>query len=220
MTANKGFWDRWAGRYDGAMAGSAGLYAQIANRIIKSLNRDMSVLELACGTGLLSERLAGSVKLLEATDFSEAMIRQAKAKSYSSRLHFSVQDATALPYAAHSFDAVVIANALHIMPRPELALAEIRRVLKPGGTLYAPTFVHGRGAGFRLRARLMALAGFKVYSKWSAEEFAAYISGCGFEVTQRSRLGSKIAPLCYLEAVSPANGGRAGDIPGAAAKEG
>ena len=76
---------------------------------------------------------AGSVKLLEATDFSEEMIRQAKAKTHSSRLHFSVQDATSLPYAEETFDAAVISNALHIMPEPEKALAEIRRVLKPSG---------------------------------------------------------------------------------------
>ncbi|MCI8803907.1 MAG: class I SAM-dependent methyltransferase [Oscillibacter sp.] len=43
-----------------------------------------------------------------------------------------------------SFDAVVISNTLHIIPRPELAPEEIRRVPKPGGALYAPTFVHGR----------------------------------------------------------------------------
>lgn len=206
MTTNKGFWDRWADRYDGAMAGSSELYEQIADRIKQNLNRDMSVLELACGTGLLSSQLEESVKLLEATDFSEAMIRQAKAKNGSSCLHFSVQDATNLPYAPGSFDVVVIANALHIMPQPELALAEIRRVLKPGGMLYAPTFVHGKGAGFRLRARVMALAGFKVFSKWSMEEFAEYVSNHGFEVTRTSRLGSKIAPLCYLEAVLPAGG--------------
>ena len=39
------------------------------------------------------------------------------------------------------FDAAVISNALHIMPEPEKALAEIRRVLKPGGILIAPTFM-------------------------------------------------------------------------------
>lgn len=203
MKTNKGFWDRWAGTYDRAMAANGGLYDQIARRMKESLNRGMNVLELACGTGLLSEKLVSKVRLLEATDFSEAMIRQAKAKNYSSRLHYSVQDATALPYATASFDAVVIANALHIMPQPELALAEIRRVLKPGGTLYAPTFINGKGLGFRLRAGIMALGGFKVFSKWSAEEFAAYVTGHGFEVTRTEGLGGKIMPLCYLEAVLP-----------------
>lgn len=45
---------------------------------------------------------------------------------------FSVQDATSLPYTSGTFDAVVISNALHIMPEPEKALKEIRRVLKSG----------------------------------------------------------------------------------------
>lgn len=88
----------------------------------------------------MSVRLAGSVKLLEATDFSKKMISQAKAKTHSSRLHFSVQDATNLPYADKTSDAVIISNALHIMPNPEKALSEIRRVLKQDGILIAPTF--------------------------------------------------------------------------------
>ena len=121
---NKGFWNRWAKRYDFAMSGDGRTYAQIVSRMKKVLSKDMAVLELACGTGLLSVRIAGSVKLLEATDFSEEMIRQAKAKAHSSRLHFSVQDATNLPYTPGTFDAVVISNALHIMPEPEKALAE------------------------------------------------------------------------------------------------
>lgn len=42
-----------------------------------------------------------------------------------------------------TFDVVVIANALHIMPAPDPAMKEIYRVLKKGGILFAPTFVYG-----------------------------------------------------------------------------
>lgn len=135
---NKSFWDKWAGRYDRFMSRDKNTYAQIVNRMKRRMNRNMYVLELACGTGLLSVQLAGSVKLLEATDFSEEMIRQAKQKCHSTRLHFSVQDATDLPYAPQTFDAVIISNALHIMLQPEKALAEIRRILKPDGFPTAP----------------------------------------------------------------------------------
>ena len=158
------------------------------------------MLELACGTGQISFSLFGRVRLWEATDFSEAMIAEAKKKNTSRRLHFSVQVATALPYATESFDAVVISNALHIMPHPEKALSEIRRVLKPDGLLFAPTFVHGESTGFRLRVRLMELAGFHTYHKWNAEEFSAFISGHGFEVIRQEALGGSLAPLCYLAA--------------------
>ena len=57
-------------------------------------------------------------------------------------ISFSVQDATKLTYNSEEFDVVVIANALHIMPEPNKALAEIHRVLKPNGILFAPTFVY------------------------------------------------------------------------------
>lgn len=140
MTDNKIFWDRWANRYDTTMSKDLKTYESLIGRMKKALTRDMCVLELACGTGLLSVRLAGSVKMLEATDFSEKMIHQAKSKAHSSRLHFSVQDATHLPYAPKTFDTVIISNALHIMPDPEKALSEIRRILKLDGILIAPNF--------------------------------------------------------------------------------
>lgn len=197
---NKEFWQRTAKSYGSFMKHSGKLYDTICERIRPSLTREMNVLELACGSGQLSFRLAGRVRLWEATDFSENMIVEARKKPRSSRLHFSVQDATALLYAPDSFDAVVISNALHIMPHPELALAEIKRVLKPGGILYAPTFVHGRGAGFRLRAWLLTLAGFKVYFKWTAEGFERFISEHNFQIRQTALLGGSLAPLCYLEA--------------------
>ena len=137
------FWQKMARHYTSLMAHSAPLYSEICNRIRPHLSRDMNVLELACGTGQLSVPLSPYVRLWEATDYSPNMIAEAKKRVTSSRLHFSVQDAAALPYAPETFDAVVIANALHILQEPDKVMAEIRRVLKPGGWLFAPTFVHG-----------------------------------------------------------------------------
>ncbi len=200
-TDNKAFWQRFAKLYGPVMERSgAKLYRDICQRIRPCLNRDMNVLELACGTGLLSHPLSSRVRLWEATDFSPAMIAEAKKKKCSSRLHFSVQDATALPYAPESFDAVVIANALHIMPDPDKALAEIRRVLKPEGLLFAPTFVHGEGMGFRVRVRLMEMAGLRAYHKWDAKEFVEYFSAHGFAVFDQTVLGGSLAPLCCAAA--------------------
>ena len=71
---NKGFWDRWAKRYDRTISMEKNTYIRILRRVKEKLNRDMYVLELACGTGVLSVQLAGNVKMLEATDFSEKMI--------------------------------------------------------------------------------------------------------------------------------------------------
>lgn len=204
-TSNKGFWQRFARLYAPAMQSSHILYDAICGRIRPRLCRNMDVLELACGTGQLSFPLCGWVHQWEATDFSEAMITEAKKRTKagagtSAKLHFSVQDATALPYAENSFDAVVISNALHIMPFPQKALSEIRRVLKPEGLLFAPTFIHGDSTGFRLRVRLMELAGFHTYHKWNAGDFISFISQNGFDVTDHRLMGDSLAPLCYLEA--------------------
>ncbi len=199
MIDNKEFWNRWAKRYDTAMSNDRKTYENLIGRMKKVLTRNMTVLELACGTGLLSVRLAGSVKMLEATDFSEEMIRQAKTKMHSSRLHFSVQDATRLPYALETFDAVVISNALHIMPDPEKALSEIRRVLKPDGILIAPTFTAADRLLGRFKIRMMELSGFKVFHKWTPEEYIKFLENHGFTVTDSEIYGGGLT-LTYAEA--------------------
>lgn len=196
---NKGFWDRWAGRYDRVMSGDKDTYARILNRMKKKLNRNMVVLELACGTGILSMQLAGNVKMLEATDFSTEMIKESKRKCHSSRLHFSVQDATALPYASETFDAVIISNALHIMPSPEKALAEARRVLKPDGILIAPTFTAAGSMFERIKIRIMELSGFRVFHKWNPQEYLDFLKANGFIVTGSKVYGGVLA-LTYVEA--------------------
>ena len=151
QTDNKQFWQRWASCYGPLMQSSEPLYAAIAQQMQPHLTPEMNVLELACGSGQLSFRLSRLVRDWEATDFSPKMIAQAKLKPRGAGLHFSVQDATSLPYADETFDAVLIANALHIMPRPEKALAEIYRVLKPGGQNTCRQF---SGRRFRRHGRL------------------------------------------------------------------
>lgn len=134
QTDNKQFWQRWASCYGPLMQSSEPLYAAIAQQMQSHLTPEMNVLELACGSGQLSFRLSRLVRDWEATDFSPKMIAQAKLKPRGAGLHFSVQDATSLPYADETFDAVLIANALHIMPRPEKALAEIYRGSSPAAS--------------------------------------------------------------------------------------
>lgn len=200
---NKRFWDRCSKYYPAFIRHSEKTYLQTRKTIRPFLKRDMDVLELACGTGQLSVPLSPYVRTWEATDFSPEMVKQAKKQLHTSRLHFSVQDATKLPYGPESFDAVVISNALHIMLQPEKALAEAWRVLKPGGFLFTPTFVWGNGrwAGFQLW--IMGLSGFHVYHRWNAGELMAYLSEHGYTIVCHQLFGSKFAPFCCLIAQKP-----------------
>lgn len=68
----------------------------------KTLKRDMTVLELACGTGLLSVKIAPIVKHLEATDFSAEMIKQAKRNHIPQSAFFRAGRDTA-PLCARKF---------------------------------------------------------------------------------------------------------------------
>ena len=85
--------------------------------------RDMEVLEIATGPGLLAKPVAPAAKRMIATDYSDGMIAEAKKGECPANLTFEVADAMNLPYADGSFDAVLIANALHIVPDPEKALS-------------------------------------------------------------------------------------------------
>lgn len=71
-------------------------------------------------------------------------------------------DATDLPYEDESFDAIVIANALHIMPNPEWAIREMKRVLKSDGVIIAPTDTREMTDN-KLKLKIMNAVGFVTY---------------------------------------------------------
>lgn len=116
----------------------------------------------------------------------------------SPNLTFAVQDATKLPYPSASFDAVLIANALHIMPEPNKAMSEICRVLKPQGVLLAPTFIWNAATRQQVGEWVMARVGFRVFHKWSAKDLENYVKNFGFQVLENERMGKGLRPLCCL----------------------
>lgn len=147
MRNSQSFWDKNAGRYDRFMRKDAAAYERLYE-LLRPVVRHRTVLEPAAGTGLIAKNIVNSAAHIEATDASPEMIAEAKRDNRSAKLHFSVQDMFRLPYADGSFDVIIVANALHIVPEPEKALSEIRRVLKDDGVLVAPTFTHADNAFF------------------------------------------------------------------------
>ena len=206
-TMNKNFWDKNAGRYDAFLARDAAAYERMVH-LMHHTAQDKDVLELAAGTGLISRKIAGIARSVEATDQSPEVIAQARRDNPSRKLHFSVQDMFRLPYAEESFDVVIVSNALHIVPQPEKALAEIRRVLKDDGVLIAPTFTHGNGTlQGRIKLFFMKLAGFPLNSRWSSADYLAFLRQNGWTVRKSAVLKASF-PLTYAECVKPAVKGR------------
>lgn len=95
------------------------------------------ILDVACGpggfTGVLASGLKG-YRQITGIDISETAIAQAKEHFTDQQVIFQVMDAASLVFPDSAFDLVCCAFSLHHLPDPALATAEIRRVLKPGGT--------------------------------------------------------------------------------------
>lgn len=116
------------------------LFEPYAADLVARLNvpEQASVLEIACGTGVvtrrLRDRLDSSVRIV-ATDLNEAMMSYAAQKfRLEDRIEWKQADATELPFADRSFDAAVCQFGLMFIPDKEKAVREAYRVLRPGGT--------------------------------------------------------------------------------------
>ena len=200
MSGKTDFWDRHAKIYDRFMRRDAAAYERMYE-LLRPTVRRKTVLELATGTGLIAKHIISAANHIEATDASAEMIAEAKRDNHSTKLHFSVQDMFRLPYTEESFDVVIVSNALHIVPQPEKALAEIHRVLKDDGVLIAPTFTHaGNSFSGKVRAFFMKLAGFPLHSKWTSHEYLAFLRENGWTV-QKSTVLKASFPLTYAECV-------------------
>ncbi len=117
---------------------------------------DARWLESACGTGLVSRALASKVGSVTGVDLTPAMLEQAKRGAVDEGIanaSFDVGDATALELADASFDGAVTRLSLHHIPLPGRVVAEMARVVRPGGWIVVGDLVadeaDGEGALWR-----------------------------------------------------------------------
>jgi ubiquinone/menaquinone biosynthesis C-methylase UbiE len=99
-----------------------------------------TVLEIACGTGIVTRRLRDHLapaSRIVATDLNDAMIDYARRKFRpEENIEWKTADATELPFADESFDAVVCQFGIMFFPDKLRAAREVHRVLKPGATFW------------------------------------------------------------------------------------
>lgn len=133
----------------GIVMGQPGVYDKLTGILMGSLIRGIAadvaagsqagarVLDVGCGPGHLSIRLAGLGLEVTGLDLDPAMIERARANATEaddiSRPSFVIGDAAALPFPDASFDVVVSTFSVHHWAEPATGIAEIGRVLRPGG---------------------------------------------------------------------------------------
>jgi lipopolysaccharide/colanic/teichoic acid biosynthesis glycosyltransferase/SAM-dependent methyltransferase len=92
------------------------------------------VLELACGPGIGLGHLASRAARVVGGDVDPKLVQIARSR-HGNRVEVQQIDATALPFAAASFDVVLLLEAIYYLPNADRFVAEARRVLRPGGAL-------------------------------------------------------------------------------------
>ena len=112
-------------------------------------------LEIGCGTGVFTKLLLErcSPGAVTAVDSATAQVYQARNALEAQRVDIHVCDAQALPFAENCFDIVASALVINFIPLPSVALAEMRRVCRPGGHVagYVWDFVGERSSSWPLR---------------------------------------------------------------------
>lgn len=94
-------------------------------------------LDVGCGTGVFTEFVLDQCapRQMSAIDAAEDQIAHARTKPVAKRANFRVGDAQELPFADAEFDVATMALVITFIPDPAKAVAEMKRVLKPGGTM-------------------------------------------------------------------------------------
>ena len=150
-------WERAAEHYGDAFGA---LTAQTAPALLDAAHtaRGTRLLDVASGPGFIAAAAAARGAEATGLDFAGAMVREARRRHPG--LTFQEGDAEALPFEDASFDAVVMNFGMLHLARPDTAIAEARRVLRPGGR-YAFTVWAGpeRAIGFGMTLRAIEQLG-------------------------------------------------------------
>jgi ubiquinone/menaquinone biosynthesis C-methylase UbiE len=204
-STGQAYWNRHARNYDRSML----LLGRPIPRMIELTQAELKgagdVLEVAAGTGLLTVPVARTARRVVATDYAEAMmgvLRQRVLEAGLTNVECSQRNVYELGFPPASFDAVVCANVLHLLPDLPGALAALKAVLRPGGKLLAPTFCHAETWASRAVSRILALTGFPSQRRLSSRTLREALEGAGIPVTRQETLPGLI-PISFVAGVSP-----------------
>ena len=175
------FWDRVARFYDLSHWSNRAVNTASAARVAELVPNRARVLDCAAGTGLFSLAAAEKAASVLCTDQSATMLEQARKKAAKrgvANIRFALRDITALPDRDGSYDAVIAANVLHLLPDPGPAVRELWRVTAPAGRLILPTYLQGTvGTAYGTMIKIYQGVGFHYEHAFTPESYRAFLEG-------------------------------------------
>ena len=194
MPTVREFWDGRAQNYD-AQVGThyAQAYEKTAACFKKYLKPTDTVLDFACGTGIVTLAVAPAVRSVGAIDVSGEMVRRAQEKAGrqgAENVTVTQTDLFDASLAEGSFDAVMACNVLLYIEDRAAALARIRALLKPQGMLLAVSDCLGEGlTRERVRKWLAYKTGKRPYVAFDTmRSLERSVADAGFAVLERENL--------------------------------
>lgn len=200
--SDRSYWERHASHYDASLRILGRPFPRMLELTRDAVRGCAKVLEVAAGTGLVTRTLAEVAGEVVATDYASAMVEISARRVRElglANVRCEQADIYALRFEAASFDAVVAANVLHLVPDLEGALAALRRVLKRGGKLVAPTFCHDETWLSATLSRAASLTGFPSHRRFTARSLRAALEASGARIEKAETL-SGLIPIGYVEA--------------------
>ena len=177
------FWDKISPLYDlFENVYNHKVYSGTGKKVAEFIDLEDEVLECACGTGAITVSIAEKCRKLIATDFAPGMLKQAARKCRKFRnVSFKKADITNIKCRDDRFDKVVAGNVFHLLPEPGKALAELERVVKPGGKIIIPTYINMSKKSAGLAVKFIEFLGADFKKQFDIDSYISFFTDMGYD---------------------------------------
>ena len=182
------FWNKIAESYDKS---SNSTYADAYKRTIeetkKYLSPEMMVLDIGCGTGIITNEMAADVKKIDAIDYSEKMIEEAESKATKNEIKnitYAVKNINELNVSGIKYNCITAFNVLYFIKNIDAMLVNINRVLEKDGLFISVTDCFGEKTTLKtIITKVLQKTGIVPFMKfYSIKGLKEKITEKGFEI--------------------------------------
>ncbi len=197
MAESDKFWDKTAERYAKSPVSDEATYQKKLAETQSFFTPNMRILEFGCGTGTTAVQHAPHVQHIDAIDISENMLEIGRGKASEAgveNITFTRGTLTEFKADTATLDAVLGLNVIHLLPDRQAVIAEVVRILKPGGIFVSSTVCLGLSylRFIKLAVPLGKLLGLMpdVFVLTEAE-LASEVTNAGFVIERQWHHGKK-----------------------------